>query len=288
MKATPTAIIGLVIGIIGAALLGLFVASSTDSGIDTSSGSGATVAVLVAAVDLPADVEASALSSEQVRVQQVPEDVVPSTAVTDLALLGPQRTIRPVGAGEIISRSQFGIAGPSAGGFIVEEGYEAVAVEAALPNGVEGYVTPGTRVNVYSTLATTNSDTGTTRTYTQLVMGHVNVLAVTRGLLDGTSQATSGTTPGTIVLVLEVRTEDAPVLIYAEQNGELWYSIVNDDDPAPPVTQIELTDLSPAAREAAIAAAIAEQDARDAARDAADEAASAAAQSEAPTSGDDQ
>lgn len=285
MKATPTAIIGLVIGIIGAALLGLFVANSSGDG---GSG-GATTPVLVARAEIPPGVDAVDLTPQQLAVAEVPDDVVPAAFVEDMALLDGQLTLRTIGEGEIITFSQFGRTGAVAGGFVVDDGYEAVSVEAALAPGVEGYVTPGSRVNVYATI--TDSRTGEARTFTQLVLGHVNVLAVTRGTLDGQAAEVTGQPAGGIVLLLEVRTEDTPLLVFAEQNGALWFSLVNDDDPPPPVVQVDLDALNPAAIEQSIRAAIELQDQRDAEREAqaADEDAAAEVPAEGtPTPGEEQ
>lgn len=274
MNASPTAIIGLVVGIIGAALLGVFVAGTGD---DTalSDTAVATTAVLVASADIGADVQATALTNQQLAVRQVPDSLIPAAAVDDLELLRGQRTLRPIGAGEIITLNQFGFVGLADGGLVVENGYEAISVEASMAPGVEGYIIPGTRVNIYGTMTEVSED-GVTRPFTQMLLGHVDVLAVTRGTLDGQAAPTGDGPASSIVLLLEVRTEDAPVVIFAEQNAQLWYSIANDEDPAPVPVRVQLSDLSPEARAAAIAEAVRLQDARDAEREAATAAAAAA------------
>lgn len=261
MRSNTTALLGLVVGLIGAVLVGLFVANSTGGSADD----GEAIDVLVAAMPIPANLPADELSGTQVTTLRVPVAVRPASALTDVALLGGQRTLRPIGEGEILTTTQFGLAGPTAGGLVVEEGYEVMTVEAQLAPGVEGYVTPGDKVNVYATL-TVQDAAGGGQPFTQLVLGHLRVLAVTRGTLNGQAAAPAEGTASQIVLLLEVLPEDVPVMIYAQQQGSLYYSIVNDDDPAPAVIRVELDALDAATREAAIAEAIRLQDEREALR----------------------
>ncbi len=259
MRSNTTAVIGLVVGLIGAILLGLFVARSTDGDVPADA-----VTVLVAATDITANTPATSLTAAQVETRDVPGDLRPVTAVDDVAALEGQLAVRTIGRGEILSTTMFAAAGPVAGGVIVEEGYEAISVQADRAPGVEGYVTPGDKVNVYATVIQQAAGE-LASPFTQLVLGHVRVLAVTPGASDGQAAQVTEGAPTRLTMLLEVRPEDAPVLVFAEQQGSLWYSLVNGDDPAPAVARVQLQDLDPATRQAAIAEAIRLQDAREAA-----------------------
>lgn len=257
MTSNRTILAGLAAGIIGAVLLGLFVAT----GPSPSEASEPTVPVYVAAAAIDADTRTEGLGAA-VRTADAPASLVPQRRVTDLEQLAGQRALRPIGPGEILTTDQFGAPGPAPGGFVVPDGYEAVSVETLPAPGAQGYVTPGAQVNVYGVLAEPTDDPAATGersvAFTQLLLGHVEVLAVTRGTLTGEArQPGDEQNTGRIVLLLKVRPEDVPVLVYGESQGSLWFSLVNDDDPPPSSARITLDDLDPAARSEAVAEAIA-------------------------------
>lgn len=254
-----TTIAGAVLGVVGAALLALFVAQAGGS-----AEAGATVAALVVDQDLEAGMDAAAVAG-RVREDTVPQSLAPVGRITDLEEVQGQKVVRAIGAGEILTASQFAAAGPVAGGVVVPEGYEAITLEAEPAPGVEGYVTPGSRVNVYATMTNSGAPAGEAAgapSYTQLVLGHVDVLAVTRGKLTGESQDPSEVSAeGPIVLLLQVRPEDAPVLIHAQKHGSLWFTLVNADNPPPGARRVQAGDFDPAQRTQAINEARANQDA---------------------------
>ena len=279
MSSSRLTILGVVLGLAGAALLALFLVSGSGQS------SGDQVSVLVAADGgVPLGTTADALG-ELLESREVPADVAPARAVADLAELTGQRVARPIGPGEIITIDQFGQPGPATGGVIVEEGWEAITVSAAPAPGLQGYATPGSLVNLYLTATEPDlvSATGTTapdgsqvispdgqvtqdgRPFTQLVMAHTEVLAVTPGTLTGEAQQTEGGPSG--VFLLKVRAQDVPTLVFAEQQGEIWFTLANENDPVPTAERFFFDGLDPAAIQAALGEARA---ALDAGRDEAD------------------
>lgn len=254
-----TTIAGAVLGIIGAGLLALFV---FQSGSPAEAEAEPTVTAFVASEKLTPGMGGEAVAA-RIRQADVPASLAPESRIASLDDLAGRRVVRAVAANEILTTAQLAADGPSAAGLIVPAGYEAMSLEADPAPGVEGYVAPGSRVNVYGTV----TDGGAP--YTQLVLGHVDVLAVTRGNLTGESRAPNeASSDNKIVLLLQVRPEDAPVLIHAQRHGALWFTLVNPDDPAPGARRVELGELDPGQRTQAIAEARARQDAARAAEDA--------------------
>lgn len=250
-----TMIAGAVLGVLGAALLAVFVAQAAGSAKAEP-----TVTALVVDQDL-----APGMSIEEVRdlvrEDDVPESMAPAGRITDLDELQGQKVVRPVGAGEVLTASQFAGAGPVAGGVVVPTGYEAITLEAEPAPGVEGYVTPGSRVNVYATMADSGGDPAAGDSYTQLVLGHVDVLAVTRGTLTGESRdPAEASSDSAIILLLQVRPEDAPLLIHAQKHGSLWFTLVSEDNPPPAAHRVQVGDFDPGHRTQAIGEARARQD----------------------------
>jgi pilus assembly protein CpaB len=254
-----TTLVGAGIGALGALLLAVFLLQP--SGRSEAAGP-AVQAFSVRAALLPG------MTPEEVRGRvrsvQLPESTTPMRRVEDLDSLAGQVVLRPVGVGEILTAEQFSAPGPAAGGLMVPAGYEALTIEAEPAPGVGGYVTPGARVNVYVTVEDEDGDqpAASVPGYTQLVAGHLDVLAVTRGTLTGESQPVDQQAEqGKVVLLLQALPADVPVLIHAQARGALWFTLVNADDPAPQALRVGEEALQPHGRTAAVAAARKAQDA---------------------------
>lgn len=241
------ALAGAVVGLVGALLLALFVAQSGRARAQEP-----TVDALIVTQPLSPGMGAEAVAG-RVRTVDVPADLAPRNRIQRPADLADRQVVRAVGEGELLTAEQFAVPGPVAGGLVVPAGYEAVAVEADPAPGVEGYVTPGARVNVYAVLPTTGADGAPAQAATQLVLGHVTVLAVTKGTLTGEAQPVDGRAADPrIVLLLQLRPQDAPVLVHAQTQGQLWFSLVNADDPLPVSERVDADALAPHRRTQAI------------------------------------
>lgn len=272
MKANRLALLGVLLGLAGAVLLALFVTTSSDD----ASGETMTVYVAGDAGILPGTLAEEVATVAELR--DVPVDVVPARALASATDITGQRAARPIGPGEILTADQFSVVGPAAGGVVVPEGWEVISVEASAAPGVEGYATVGSLLNLYYTGATpqvslpdgTVVDQGG-ENFTQLVMAHTEVLAVTRGTLTGEATAVSEqAAAGGLVFLLKVRPEDVPTLVFAEQHGSLWYTLANEADPAPTSERFTFEGLDPAAITQAISEARTQLETERAAQEAAE------------------
>lgn len=287
MSLNRTMIAGALLGVLGAALLAVFVVQTSGSTDNEP-----TVSAFVVAEDLPAGLSGAQLG-DRVERRELPESLAPARAVRNLDEVADAEVVRPVGVGEVLTRDQLADAGPASGGLVIPDGHEALSVEAAPAPGVQGYVTPGDLVNVYATIEGDRDDagddppaaSGDTERFTQLVLGHVKVLAVTRGTLTGESQnPDEAAAEQGIVLLLQLRPDDAPVLVHAERSGELWFSLANADDDPPEATRINVDAFDASQRTDAIRQAI-EHRARTTDADTAD-ADTADASGDGPANGD--
>lgn len=267
MSAQRLALLGIMLGLTGAVLLAVLV---TRGGTATP-GDVPTTAVWVATDEgIPAGTPGEDLP-RMLQLREVPADVVPARAVEDTATLLGQRAARTVGPGEILTGDQFAAVGPALGGVVVPEGWEAVSVEAQPAPGLEGYATPGSLVNLYVTATTPVSETPVAQTpagqagpgpdpagsaqpagvaggqpFTQLVLGHTEVLAVTRGTLTGEAGAVDPAAATTsLVFLLKVRPADVPTLVFAEEQGHLWFSLAHPDDPPAVAERVTFETLEP-------------------------------------------
>ena len=247
MKANRLALVGVLLGVAGAVLLALFVTTSSGDPV------GETTRVYVAGdAGILAGTTAEAVGTVA-ELREVPVDVAPARALTSTEDVAGQVASRPIGPGEILTADQFSLAGPAAGGVVVPEGWEVVSIEAAPAPGVEGYASVGSLLNIYftGTSPATPGVDGTTvagQPFTQLVMGHTEVLAVTRGTLTGEATAVSEqAASGGLIFLLKVRPEDVTTLVYAQQHGSLWFSLATEGDPAPTAERFTFDGLDPAA-----------------------------------------
>lgn len=271
MSVNRITIAGAVLGVLGAGLLAVFVVQTSGSADNEP-----TVSAFVVTEDLPAGLAGGQLS-DRVERRELPESLAPNRAVRDLDEVAGTEVVRPVGVGEVLTQDQLADPGPASGGLVVPDGYEALSIEASPAPGVQGYVTPGDIVNVYVTVEDDSSDsaggagdggdpvTGTDSAgrFTQRVLGHVEVLAVTRGTLTGESQSPDeADAEQGIVLLLQLRPQDAPVLVHAERSGELWFSLANPDNEPPEATRVDLDAFAASQRTEAIRQATQQRSAR--------------------------
>ena len=177
-----------------------------------------TVDVIVATRDIPAGQELSALIDEGVfRTKSVDvEDLVPG-AITDAYQLQGQRTGYPILAEEQIVAAR--LAGPlQAGGGVlgIPDGLQAASITLEPQRVVAGAIQQGDHVEVFGTFSDRGADTLSTR----VVIDEALVLAVAR---PASGDIGSG---GTGTITLAVTPEQAALLIFAQEQGHVWLTLL--------------------------------------------------------------
>lgn len=162
----------------------------------------------------------------------------PDSAITDPKQIAGRIAVRPIARGEVITGTQFGTAyGTStsapAAGLQIPTGFNAVTFNLPMPQGVAYYVQPGDLVNVYVTFKDAKDPRGQTQTITKLLQPNVQVLsnqtAVRAAQVRGISNASAG--GGEVVLTLALRPSDVERLVFAKENGSMWFGLVHAGDP---------------------------------------------------------
>jgi len=154
----------------------------------------------------------------------VPSGVRPSDAVSGPDALEGKKTVRAVSKGEVITASQFGVTERAEGvGLTVPPKHNAVSVNVGAPQAVARYVQSGDLVNVYASYKgnVQNGD----KTITKLVLSNVQVLS------NHTAGNTEGTT-GEVLLTLALSPSDSEKILFAKENGSLWFGLVSPGDKA--------------------------------------------------------
>ncbi|MEP6695266.1 MAG: Flp pilus assembly protein CpaB [Pseudonocardiales bacterium] len=134
-------------------------------------------------------------------------------------------------------------------------GMVAASVQVADPARVAGFVTPGSSVGVFVTLSPSGGATrGGTATFTQLLLPKAQVIAV--GATAGGSAVTDGQTDGKTaaganpeqqlpraLLTLALNQQDAAKLVFASQQGQVYFVLLSPTATLTPGTAVTLQNL---------------------------------------------
>jgi pilus assembly protein CpaB len=176
----------------------------------------ATVDVVVARQDIPAAQELDPLIEQGVFVTKaVPADDLVEGVITDPYQLRGQRTAYPILAGEQISAARLAGELQAAGGTLgIPSGYMAAAVTLEPQRVVGGAVQQGDHVEIFGTFAGGGAGVDTTR----VIIPDAEVLAVAGG--------EEGSTNAGRTVTLAVTPVDASYLIYAQEQGRIWLTLL--------------------------------------------------------------
>ena len=187
-----------------------------------------TTPVVVAAADLDLGAE---LRAEDLRVIQWPADAVPGGAFNSPDQLVKRGLIRPVAQNEPFLPAQLAPTEAGAGlPPVIPEGFRALSVRVNDVVGVAGYVLPGTRVDVITTINPTNQPTDVS---SKVILTNVTVLAagtkIETGEKDNKPVQVS-------VVTLMVTPEESERLTLASTEGKIQLALRNPMDKTAPAT----------------------------------------------------
>jgi pilus assembly protein CpaB len=187
-----------------------------------------TTPVVVAAADLDLGAE---LRAEDLRVIQWPADAVPGGAFNSPDQLVKRGLIRPVAQNEPFLPAQLAPTEAGAGlPPIIPEGMRALSVRVNDVVGVAGYVLPGTRVDVITTINPTSQPTDVS---SKVILTNVQVLAA--GTKIETSEKDNKPVQVSVVTLM-VSPEEAERLTLASTEGKIQLALRNPLDKTAPET----------------------------------------------------
>jgi pilus assembly protein CpaB len=175
--------------------------------------------------------------------ESAPRVNVPPGAVTSVDQIEGLVALDSILTGEIILRDRWGTTAEVSVALDIPEGFEAVAVEVAVPPGVAGYVAAGTQVSILATVespvdedavpvepdeedAALEEEAPVVEVRTQYLLQGVDVLAVGQRQLQTEEQ--EGTV-SSVLMTLAVEPEDAERLVFAVANGSLYFTLLPED-----------------------------------------------------------
>jgi pilus assembly protein CpaB len=205
------------------------------------------VQVVVATQDIQANAELNPLlDAGAFTTASVPPETLPEGAVTDLDALRDQTTTFPILANEPIPLSRIssgeGVTGGSLG---ITPGHVGTSVRVDGPPGVGGHVVRGDNIVVYATFsgvkvfksfkdlvneATNANPNAVAPAQAQTALPALTVTLVpTVKVLDvenPTQSADGKTSEGQVTLTLDLLPEDSANLVYAAEQGSLWFGLL--------------------------------------------------------------
>lgn len=222
---------GVVVGGIIVALLGMVLVFTYAGRVGAGAGvAGGAATALVATNDIPAGTRwedmAGALKSKE-----VPADVRPATAVGSAAQLNGRSTIQSIAKGEIVTTTKFNTS--SSGGLDIPAGQNAVTVNLGVPQAVARYIQAGSETNVYVTYKNMpQAGAPADSTITKLLLSNIKVLAnqPMQVATEEAANAAASNQTGEVLLTLALSPAQAEQLIFAKENGSLWFGLVHPGD----------------------------------------------------------
>ncbi|MGH9374486.1 MAG: Flp pilus assembly protein CpaB [Vicinamibacterales bacterium] len=186
-----------------------------------------TTAVVVAATDLPLG---AALEADDLRVVQFPQGQTPEGVFSSTSDLVGRGVIAPLVKNEPIIPAK--LASKEAGAGlppIIPKGQRAVSVRVDDVIGVAGYVLPGTRVDVLTTVNPSDRQSDMT---TKVILSNVQVLAAGTRI----DQDTENKPVQVTVVTLVVAPDQAERLALASTEGKIQLALRNPLDQGTPET----------------------------------------------------
>jgi Flp pilus assembly protein CpaB len=233
---------GLVIAV--AALLALLATAAVFMyvrGVENGKGTGAsTVSVIVAKEDIPVGAKLDdVIQGGGVTARNFAEDAVVRGAVTDIGQLRGRVTNAPVLAGEQIStaRLEGSTTQPQGGALGIPEGHEAVTFAMDLASAGGGVVKRGDHITIRAAFDASRRSQASSEDLVVTVVPDVQVLKVVQGAVS------AGNSESRVLLTMALKPADAAKVIFAQQKGVVWLTLLPPDQRGQDVPPTGLLDL---------------------------------------------
>ncbi len=205
------------------------------------------IEVLVAQEDIPRGVAAEDLVAEEmIALEEVPQRYVAADAISSARVIEGQVLNTPLSKGEQVTSARFSL--PSAAGlaYSVPSDHVAIAIPVDEVRGISGLVRPGDRVAVFVTLEN-DPEEGEDDDVTRLLIPEAKVVAMGIALTADTASDTGDGDGGVLtssnaqteaprVMTLSVTPADAEKLIFGEEVGSVWVTLLPATAETPPTT----------------------------------------------------
>lgn len=196
----------------------------------------------------------TAIQQGVVEQREIPRSLLAPDAVTDLTQVTGRVVQDRIVAGDQLVLDRFAAPGQGVQVLAIPEGHQAMAVEVSVPPGVAGFLREGDHVSVIgyldvpipgSEVQITDPETGQVTVDTQdearaqYLVQDVEVLAVGQRSVTTTEEGDPETVEelGSVLLTLAVTADEAERLTFGTLDGELWVTLLPEDELDPVSTQ---------------------------------------------------
>lgn len=179
------------------------------------------------------------------KLEKVPRSVRIEGALTATGDIGDLVAVSDIFPGEQIIKAKF-VAPGSAGALPIPTGKVAMSVQLGDPQRVAGFVKPGSDVAIFVTIAVPPApgQPAAAGPQTRLLLPRISVLAVgPTTLRPATGNDANKESVPTAILTLSVDQAQAQKLIYASQNGQLYFTLLTKDSKVAPGPGTDATTL---------------------------------------------
>lgn len=201
------------------------------------------VLVLVATRDVPAGTPVEQLLDQQfAEEREVPRMYVADGAISAVSSIKGRVLAVPLTRGEQLTSSRFKVAEEVGLAYALPEGYVAISVPDNPARGVSGFISPGDYVMVICSFDPGELDEAVSK----ILIKKARVLATgtetsqTVSPQDANEQdgmlANSGGGAGVQTLTLSVTPVDAERLVFAQEVGSVWYTLLSSSSTIVPDT----------------------------------------------------
>ena len=188
--------------------------------------------VAVAAVEIPYGVK---LEDTHIKMLAWPGNSVPQGAYSSKEQVIGKVTKNNFYPDEPITEKRMSehVGGSTLSGLITKD-YRAISVRVDDVVGVAGFILPGTKVDILST----KKESGTNQASTKTLLQYIKVLAVDQEVSQEKDK------PAIVrAVTLELKPEQAEIIVQAMQEGTIQLTLRNPDDPELVVTQVSVAEL---------------------------------------------
>lgn len=202
--------------------------------------------VLVATRDVPAGTAADQLVAQEYAVEtEVPRMYVAEGAVASVTSLKGKVLSVPLTRGEQLTQARFKLAEDVGLAYALPEGYVAISVPDNPARGVSGFISPGDYVMVIGSFDPGELDQAVTKTLIKKARvlatgtetsGTVEPQGATESQSGLLGSSSSGGTTTIQTLTLAVTPVDAERLVFAQEVGSVWYTLLSSSSVAVPDT----------------------------------------------------
>ncbi|MEY3289375.1 MAG: Flp pilus assembly protein CpaB [Pseudomonadota bacterium] len=193
-----------------------------------------TMSVVVAAVEIPYGVK---LEDAQVKLLAWPGSSIPQGAFSSKEQVLGKVTKNNYYPDEPITEKRMSEhAGGSTLSGLITKDYRAISVRVDDVVGVAGFILPGNKVDVLST----KKESATNKAITKTLLQNIKVLAVDQEVSQEKDK------PAIVrAVTLELKPEQAEIIVQAMQEGTIQLTLRNPDDPELVVTQVSAIEVQP-------------------------------------------